>query len=175
MSDKEVTAIIGNEPTIDLIAGRHPNGELVIEKLLVNPQAEVRSFQLLRSPVFVRGIARADVIQQLEKPAGAFKVLRHSGNLCLRIFSKESFETSRLAALEQALTSELEKLGGDLDVKETKVLVYSIHVSCGFSAIEKILSDQLSNYQDVAWFYGNVYDPESGEPLNWWQSILAPD
>jgi hypothetical protein len=129
----------------------------------------------LRSPVFVRGIARADVIQQLEKPAGAFKVLRHSGNLCLRIFSKESFETSRLAALEQALTSELEKLGGDLDVKETKVLVYSIHVSCGFSAIEKILSDQLSNYQDVAWFYGNVYDPESGEPLNWWQSILAPD
>ncbi|WP_339338968.1 DUF4265 domain-containing protein [uncultured Oceanicoccus sp.] len=175
MTDKQSAALIGSEPTIELIAGRHPNGELVVEKVLVNPQSEENSYQLLKSPVFVRGIARADVIQSLEKPKGAFKVLKHGGNLCLRVFSKDDFSTTALSALEQALTSEIEKLGGDLDIKEPKALVYSIHVSCGFNAVEKILDDALSSYDDVAWFYGNVYDPETGEPLNWWQPILAPE
>jgi len=27
----------------------------------------------------------------------------------------------------------------------------------------------------LAWLYGNVYDPDSGEPLDWWQPILAPE
>lgn len=175
MTDKQSAALIGSEPTIELIAGRHPNGELVVEKVLVSPQSEANSYQLLKSPVFVRGIARADVIQSLEKSKGAFKVLKHGGNLCLRVFSKDDFSTTALSALEQALTSEIEKLGGDLDIKEPKALVYSIHVSCGFNAVEKILDDALSSYDDVAWFYGNVYDPETGEPLNWWQPILAPE
>jgi hypothetical protein len=80
-----------------------------------------------------------------------------------------------LVGLEQALSSELEKLGGDLDVSESRVLVYSIHVSCGFKVIEQLLDDTLAAYKDVAWLYGNVYDPESGEPINWWQPILAPE
>lgn len=175
MTEKQSEALISGEPTIELIAGRHPNGELVVEKVLINPQAEANSFQLLKSPLFVRGIARADVIQALPSPKGAFKVLQHGGNLCLRIFSKEDFSTPRLAALEQGLTSEIEKLGGDLDIKEARALVYSLHVSCGFNAVEKMLDEALSPFEDVAWFYGNVYDPESGEPLNWWQPILAPE
>ena len=175
MTNKSSAALIGGEPTIELIAGRHPNGELVVEKVLISPQSEENSYQLLKSPLFVRGIARADVIQSLDKPKGAFKVLKHGGNLCLRVFSKEAFSSTALSVLEQSLTSDIEKLGGDLDVKEPKALVYSIHVSCGFNAIEKILDDALSPYEDVAWFYGNVYDPETGEPLNWWQPILAPE
>ena len=175
MTDKQSAALIGGEPTIELIAGRHPNGELVVEKVLINPQSEENSYQLLKSPLFVRGIARADVIQSLDKPKGAFKIIKHGGNLCLRVFSKEDFNTTDLSSLEQGLTSEIEKLGGDLDIKEPKALVYSIHVSCGFNVIEKMLDDALSSYEDVAWFYGNVYDPETAEPLNWWQPILAPE
>jgi chitodextrinase len=53
-------------------------------------------------------------------------------------------------------------------------LVYSIHVSSGFTAIETILNDNIQG-DTAVWFYGNVYDPASGEPLNWWQSILAPE
>jgi hypothetical protein len=175
MNEEIIDQAIASEPTIELTAGRHPNGEIIVEKLLVNPQAEVKSYQLLRSPVFVRGIARADVIQQLDTPKGAFKILKHGGNLCLRVFSKEDLSSPQLESLEQQLTSELEKLGGDLDVKESKVLVYSIHVSCGFAAIEKILDETLKAFTDVIWLYGNVYDPENGEPLDWWQSILAPE
>ena len=167
--------MIGGEHTIELVAGRHPNGELIIERMLVNPQQQTNSYQLLKSPVFVRGIARADVVQKMESPKGAFKVLQHGGNLCLRIFSKQPFDTPAMQALEHTLTTEIEKLGGDLDVSEARVLVYSIHVSCGFNTIEKLLNEQLKAYQDVAWYYGNVYDPESGEPLDWWQAILSPE
>jgi hypothetical protein len=161
---------INGESIIELIAGRHPNGEYVVERILVNPQPEERTYQLLKSPVFVRGIARGDIVQQLDKPAGAFTVKKHVGNLCVRVLSKQS-----LTLLEQALTGEFEKLGGDLDVQEDKILVYSIHVGYGFDAIEKLLNEQLASYPEANWFYGNVYDPESGEPLNWWLPILASD
>ena len=163
------------EVTIDLVAGRHPNGETIVERLLVNPLKTQATFQLLRSPVFVRGIARGDVIQQLQKPQGAFKMVQHGGNLCIRVFSKMPFDSDRLEPLAQGLTAEIEKLGGDLDVSEPQVRVYSIHVSCGFAAVEKILESQLAGCDDVAWVYGNVYDPETGEPLNWWQAILSPE
>ena len=175
MNEKPLAANTGGEPCLELIAGRHPNGELIIEKLLVNPQPAADSYQLLKSPLFVRGIARADIIQLQKSSKGAFSVVTHGGNLCVRVYSKQAFNEPPLVALEQALTSEIEKMGGDLDIKETRALVYSIHVSCGFNTIEKLLGELLSDYEDVAWFYGNVYDPESGEPLNWWQEILAPE
>ena len=167
--------VIGVEHTIELIAGQHPNGEFIVERLLVSPQQQDNSYQLLKSPVFVRGIARADVIQQLEEPKGAFKILQHGGNLCIRLFSKTAFTEPKQEALEQSLTAAIEKLGGDLDVREERVLVYSIHVSCGFNEIETILNETLTGVEDMSWFYGNVYDPESGEPLNWWQAILKPE
>lgn len=158
------------EPTIELMAGRHPSGEMIIERVLVAPQEQANTYLLLKSPVFVRGIARGDIIQRMSSPKGAFKIEQHSGNLCIRVFGKQP-----LSPLEPALTAELEKLGGDLDVAEPRVLVYSIHVSCGFTKIEELLNQQLSTSPDAAWFYGNVYDPDSGEPLNWWQPILAPE
>lgn len=164
---------IGGEVTIELIAGRHPNGELIVERLLVSPQKTEKTFQLLKSPAFVRGIARGDIIQQRDNPAGAFNILQHSGNLCIRVFSKQDFNTAALAAVEQQMTLALEKLGGDLDISEQRLRVYSIHVSCGFTAIEDILTECLGQRDDVVWYYGNVYDDASGEPLNWWQSILS--
>ncbi|MGK0440643.1 MAG: hypothetical protein ACJA0N_000438 [Pseudohongiellaceae bacterium] len=168
-------AVIDGQTTVELLAGQHPSGEMVVERVLVTPQSENDSFLLLKSPVFVRGIARGDTIQKMAatddtSPKGAFRVLKHGGNLCVRVFSKENNDT-----LEQALTSELEKLGGDLDVHEQRVLVYSIHVSCGFTTVEKILDDLLKTNEQVNWLYGNVYDPANGEPLNWWQPILSPD
>lgn len=169
-AEAAVDGAIGGENTLELIAGRHPNGELIVERVLVAPQQAENSYQLLKSPVFVRGIARADVIEAMASPKGGFKVQQHGGNLCVRVFSKQP-----VASLEQALTIEVEKLGGDLDVSEERVLVYSIHVSCGFSAIETLFDQQLGNHPDVVWYYGNVYDPESGEPINWWQAILSPE
>ena len=171
----EDLSAIASESTLDLVAGRHPNGELIIEKVLVNPLAEEHKYQLLKSPVFIRGIARGDVVSAKQSSQGQFEVIQRGGNLCIRVFSKGEFSSPQLEPLEPQLTSAIEKLGGDLDIKEPRVLVYSIHVSCGFSAIEKEIGDILSAYQDVVWYYGNVYDQESGEPLDWWQALLAPE
>jgi len=166
--------LIGGEQSIELLAGQHPNGEHIVERVLVSVEASSSgtqtSYRLLKSPLFVRGIARADIIAKMSEPKGAFTVLQNGGNLCIRVFCK-----SNIDALEQSLTPALEKLDGDLDIKEPGALVYSIHVSSGFTAIEKILNDKVQAHSEAAWFYGNVYDPASGEPLNWWQSILAPE
>jgi len=175
MSITEPTPAVGlisGEQSIELLAGQHPNGEHIVERVLVSIEAapgQLR-YRLLKSPLFVRGIARGDIIAKMAEPKGAFTVLQNGGNLCIRVFCK-----SNIDVLEQALSPALEKLDGDLDVKEPGALVYSIHVSSGFTAIEKILNDKVQAKGDAAWFYGNVYDPVSGEPLNWWQAILAPE
>lgn len=169
------SGVASPEITIDLVAGRHPNGEWVFERLLVTRQADARTYQLLKSPVFVRGIARGDTIQQLDQPAGAFRVVRHGGNLCIRVFSRRDFEEPALQALRQALVADIEKLGGDLDISEANVLVFSIHVGCGFAAIEALLNQHLQPEPDLNWLYGNVYDPETGEPLDWWQAFFSAD
>ena len=96
--------VIGGETTIELIAGRHPNGELVVEKILVNPQPEENSFQLLKSPLFVRGVARTDVIQLKKGTQGQFNIVKHGGNLCVRVFSKQDFNSPQMEAIEQIIS-----------------------------------------------------------------------
>ncbi len=58
----------------------------------------------------------------------------------------------------------------------TSMLVFSIHVSCGFETIEKIMEETVGRDADSTWMYGNVYDPADGStPLNWWQELLKPE
>ena len=152
---------------IELFAGRNPQGQPVVERIPVeiNEQNECR---LVQSPVFVKGLARGDLIR-VNRENGEFELRQHSGNLCIRVFSRGD-----IRVLDDSITPDMEKLGGQLDVETPRVLVYSIHVSCGFAAIEAVLNAHMS--PDSAWFYGNVYDAEDGvTPLNWWQSILAPE
>jgi hypothetical protein len=86
------------------------------------------------------------------------------------------FSRNDINVLADALTPEFEKLGGELDVETPRMLVYSIHVSCGFSTIEDLLNQHVGRDADSTWMYGNVYDPVDGQtPLNWWQDILKPE
>jgi len=52
-------------------------------------------------------------------------------------------------------------------------LSYSLHVNLGFAAIETLMDNAMAAFPGAVWYYGNVYDPETGEPLNWWQAILS--
>ena len=154
---------------IELFAGTRPDGQAVVEQLRVkiNPDDTAT---LVNSPAFVQGIARGDTIAK-EKDSKEFALVKRSGNLCIRVYSRTSTQ-----ALADELTPILEKLGGDLDVETERLLVYSIHVSCGFTAIEEALNKALAKFDQAAWVYGNVYDPADGTtPLNWWQEILAPE
>ncbi len=153
---------------IELFAGHDPQGQPIVERLSVKQQ-EDDSFQLVKSPAFIRGIASGDIVKMLPDTK-EFEIKQHSGNLCIRVYARQGIE-----AVSEQLTPELEKLGGELDTETPRFLVYSIHVSCGFKEIESLLNQHISG-EDQMWIYGNVYDPKDGvTPLNWWLDILKPE
>ncbi len=153
---------------IELFAGNGPDGRPVVETVRVR-QLEDDQLQLVQSPAFVRGLASGDRIRYDGK-SREFELVQRSGNLCVRVFSRRDIE-----ALMELLVPELEKLGAELDLQTPRMLVFSIHVSCGFTAVEQLLNDAIADDPDTTWMYGNVYDPVDGvTPLNWWQSILKP-
>lgn len=151
---------------IDLFAGYRPDGEKVAEKIQVKKVGE-GEFELVRSPCFTKGLALGDKIVFDDKD-NSFELKTHSGNVCIRVYAKED-----LTALRADITPKIEKLGGSLDYENQRLLVYSIHVSCGFKEIERTFNDHIDEDAQQMWLYGNVYDPVDGvTPLNWWQSIL---
>jgi hypothetical protein len=153
---------------IELFAGNDPQGKPVVERLSVR-QNEDDSFQLVKSPAFIRGLASGDTVKMLADTK-EFEIQQHSGNLCIRIYAKQNLDE-----INEQLTPALEKLGGELDTETPRLLVYSIHVSCGFTAIEALLNQYVKG-SDCMWAYGNVYDPADGvTPLNWWVDILKPE
>ncbi len=153
---------------IEMFAGTQPDGTPVVERLQVI-DAEDGSFVLARAPAFIKGLAKGDNISLNEKDK-SFELIKRSGNLCIRVFAREDIQQ-----LCEDLTPLIEKLGGELDHETARMLVYTIHVSCGFDQIEKILDDLVGEETESAWIYGNVYDPADGvTPLNWWHDILKP-
>ncbi len=155
--------------TIELFAGTRPDGQPIVEQLPAN-ELESGELQLVRSPAFAQGIASGDTVRLLPHTQEV-ELVRRSGNLSLRIFTKGD-----MAPIADAVVPALEKLGGELDLHNDRMLVVSIHVSCGFQAIETIMNDALGQDNDSAWTYGNVYDPADGAtPLNWWLDVLKPE
>ncbi|MEX1032872.1 MAG: DUF4265 domain-containing protein [Cellvibrionaceae bacterium] len=153
---------------IELLAGYDPEGKPVVERLQVKV-TPADNCQLVRSPAFVRGLASGDIIK-LQSDRQHFEIVQHSGNLAVCVYSRDD-----TVALSEALTPELEKLGGQLDLETDRMLVYSIHVSLGFKTIEDLLNKHVGASSQSIWQYGNVYDPVDGQtPLNWWLDLLKP-
>ncbi|MDX1504119.1 MAG: DUF4265 domain-containing protein [Spongiibacter sp.] len=154
------------ETRLELFAGIHPqNQQPVFEQCLATPTETEHQYRLLKSPMFVRGVAARDIVKIVPESRGRFSLVERGGNLCVRVFLREPD-----SALEEALTGELEKLGGHLDIASERALVYSIHFGIGFQTLEKLLDTHLPK-GSARWLYGNVYDDE-GQPLNWWQSMM---
>lgn len=153
---------------IEMFAGTQADGSPVAERIQV-VEADDESFVLVRSPAFIKGLAKGDQIS-FDNDDKSFELIKRSGNLCIRVFAREDIEQ-----LAEDMTPEFDKLGGELDFESPRMLVYSIHVSCGFDAIEKILNEHICEDSNSMWLYGNVYDPKDGvTPLNWWHDILKP-
>lgn len=154
---------------IDVLAGTHPDGRPVLEKLRALTTPDNNRYRLLQSPLFATGAACGDLIELLQNNPGRFRVHERSGQLAVRVFRRSGVE-----ALATELTPALEKLDGELDVQSERALVYSIHVAVGFTEIEQVLDRFVGAAGDATWSYGNVYDPASGEPLGWWETLLNP-
>lgn len=161
-------------PKIELpfLAGLGPDGDPVFESLpaefLQDDSSRVR---LLRSPLLTRNLASGDTLRIINADTAEYELEKRSGNLCIRVFRKYE-----LQALEEQLTSQLEKLGGSLDFATERALVYSAHVSIGFQTIEDVLNRACQTFEDSVWYYGNVYDPEDGTtPMEWWLEFQNQD
>ncbi len=166
--------VLQNTEKLELpfLAGVNDNGEPVFESLEVellpdNP----RHARLMKSPVLTRNLAAGDTIKLVNPDTAEYELVARSGNLSVRVFGREE-----LNELEQTLSSAIEKLGGSLDRQTDRALVYSIHVSIGFQAIEELLDRACRDYPETVWYYGNVYDPEDGiTPLEWWLDFDRQD
>jgi hypothetical protein len=154
---------------LDLLAGSFPDGRPVLEKVRALAAPDGSRYRLLQSPLFVTGVACGDLIEPLHNSPGRFRVHERSGQLAVRVLRRDG-----VAELEQELTPALEKLDGQLDVQSERALVYSIHVAVGFHEIEQVLDSIMMLANGATWSYGNVYDPETGEPLDWWENLLNP-
>lgn len=150
---------------IELMAGTDPAGQAIVERLSVKVD-EDNQCQLVKSPAFTKGLASGDIIKHTAADR-KFELIKRSGNLCIRVLSRE-----HIVQLAENLAPELEKLGGELDTENDRMLVFSIHVSCGFTAIETILNRHIDGKSSI-WFYGNVYGEDGQTPLDWWQEVLA--
>lgn len=150
---------------IGLYAGKRPDGENVVEQVRVQ-LTEKKTYRLIQSPAFIQGLASGDEIS-FDAKDNSFELLTHSGNLAIRVFVKSDIEN-----VKDHLCAKLEKLGGELDFANERMLIFSIHVSCGFKEIESILNAHVGDHSQSAWMYGNVYDPKDGTtPLNWWLNL----
>jgi hypothetical protein len=153
---------------IELFAGIGANGAPIVEKLPVR-ELESGDLQLVQSPAFAKGLASGDILR-CSSHTREFEIVQRSGNLSLRVYSK-----TPIIDWADALMADLEKLGAELDLETPRMLVFSIHVSCGFAAIEALLNQSVLG-EERSWMYGNVYDPEDGvTPLDWWQALLKPE
>jgi Domain of unknown function (DUF4265) len=145
--------------TLQLLAGSRDDGSPVYEEVRVEPIQDGR-YRLMQSPGLVMGLAAGDVF--VAKSGGQFDLETRGGNICVQIFCDQA------DAVEPHATKELASIGGWLDGKAKKELVFTIAASVGFPEIERVL-DTLKLVLGVEWYYGNVYDPIDGvTPLNWW-------
>ena len=157
---------------LPFLAGINANGEPVFESLNVEFIADTpQHFRLMESPLLTRNLAAGDVMRVINPDRAEYELLNRSGNICIRLFGCEE-----LIEIEQRLTSELEKIGGNLDLQTARGLVYTIHVSVGFKTIEALLNETCKDYPEVVWYYGNIYDAEDGvTPLEWWLDFDSQD
>lgn len=147
--------------TLNVAAGNRSDGSVAFEQVHVDPLGSGR-YRLRQSPGLVLGLAAGDVFELT--PEGNPTVLERSGNICIQVFHPEG-----RTDFEAELTASLQQLGGWLDGRASREVVYTVPISAGFVAIELALNRLVASFSYVEWLYGNVYDPVDGvSPLNWW-------
>lgn len=124
-------------------------------------------WRLLHSPAFVDGIAGGDVIElDADVPEG-FRVVSRGGNLAIIVAVANQDHIGEPGALR--LRESLVAVGGTFDGGSARMLVFTVPVTVGFAAIERVLSEFLESVPGATWWYGNVYERGDGaRPLRWW-------
>lgn len=135
-----------------------------VEPVHVQPLGD-NHYRVLASPGFVLGVAAGDEIELLGKD-GRFRILRRGGNVVVQLFSTEPVQ-----AFRESLAAEVrERLAGVPDGGIERGLVFTIPLATGFDSIEAFFNGVVNEHPAMEWMYGNVYDPATGAPLDWWNA-----
>jgi hypothetical protein len=146
---------------IEIYAANRTDGSPVFEEIVVEKIGD-SEYLLLKSPGLVIGMAAGDTFRLLEN--SRFEIVTRGKNVCVQIFYP-----AEPINLEKEATSLVVSLGGRLDGRSRKQLVYTIPVSAGFKKIEQVLNLLTDKFAGIEWYYSNVYDEKDGiTPLNWW-------
>jgi hypothetical protein len=145
------------------------------ELVLAEPCGSADLFIVRSIPAFAYGVAYGDLIELLDEASGDFCVVRHCGQITLRVFTLGGLETPAIRTLiENAITLKgLYEVGkASVDSDQRSLLLISLDISLGFDAIERLISGIKT--EGDQWEYGNVYD-ESGLEIGWWDSREKQD
>jgi len=145
-------------------------GEGQLEAVPAVPVGEGR-YKILASPGFAPGAAAGDVIEIDPDRKGHFKVVERSGNLCIQVFFVNADMEERKRVLDRS-TAKVRSIGGWLDggkdVANSHLIIYTIPVTSGFPAIERVMNEIAKEPTFATWMFGNVYAEDGVTPLNWW-------
>jgi hypothetical protein len=119
-------------------------------------------WRLLHSPAFVLGVARGDVVRVDPQLLAGFEVRERSGFIAVSVFLPQGLDAST-----SWLESSVRGLGGIPEGGPENVAVFSVPVSVGFPAIEKVFTEFSSVRGGVEWAFSNVYG-QRGEVLECW-------
>jgi hypothetical protein len=137
------------------------------------PARRVREneWEILRSPLYATALASGDVIRIVNGATGEFEVIAHGGNVCIQFYLAESAaddaQATRMVA--EAIERDVAPLRGSVDAYTPGLIAVTVPANAGFPAIERALAAAADRYPGSQWQYSNVYDPNTGDPLRWWE------
>jgi Domain of unknown function (DUF4265) len=150
--------------TINLQVGTNRDGSPFYESILVDVLGENR-YRVAASPGLAEGMAAGDEIELAPDERLGYRILKRGGNVSIQFFWHDGDIKRCLRDMEPKAIA----LGGCIDGETPGLLVFTIPVTAGFPAIEKIFYDAEKQYPGSTWMYGNVYDPEDpSKQLYWW-------
>lgn len=126
---------------------------------------------LLRSPLYAMHLAAGDTIKPRRGERGAFDLIARGGNVAVQFYLPDSDLDDRDAtqAVADELAPKVAKLQGRLDGMTSGLIVFTIPFAETFEAIEDLFDGAVSARPGAQWQYANVYDCNTGEPLDWWE------
>ncbi|AVS66199.1 hypothetical protein C8245_11410 [Paracidovorax avenae] len=147
---------------IRVFAGKNQHGN-VYEELPAKKISD-NIYVLLASPGLLLGLAKGDLIHLHENH---YEILEHGGNFCIQMYVP-SLDSETIKQINNLL----KPISGTLDGHGDGALAFSVPVSSGFSATNKVF-DNMRTLLGSEYYYSNIYKDSANlenEDLKEWAS-----
>lgn len=151
--------LLKNDPAWMTIQLPVEPGHDASEEVLVERVTD--GYRIASSPGMVEGLAADDVIELAAAEPHGYRLVRRGMNLCIHLFT----QAEQRDRIQTELEFRLRPLGGWLDGKMGSVgLCFTVPSRAGFPEVERAMHEVVGD----EWYFSNVYDPVTNEPLEWW-------